>query len=201
METLIHIYFNLIEYQYLLLFVAVLVEGPLATIMAGFVVAQNLMNPFIGILVIVISDLVGDIFFYYLGKSGRQFGKRMFRKKSSHLSELEDYYHKNTAKAILFGKIAHGLGAFFLFAAGVARIPFKKFLFYNALGTILKTIALLLIGYFFGHSYLRITKYFDMFGLITLGIGIATLLVYLVFAKKLRKKEAPQNEQSRLKLR
>jgi membrane protein DedA with SNARE-associated domain len=189
MSFLANLYIIMSAYPYLVIFLAVLIEGPLATILAGFWLAQGLINPFLVFIIVIVADLLGDIFYYYLGRSGRKFGKRLFKKKSEKLLELEDYLKNNSGQALLIGKFAHGIGALFIFAAGAARIPIGKFLFFNTLGTIPKSIILMLVGYFFGQSYLSLTKYADIFGLGTLAIGLTILLIYFLSAKKIKKKK------------
>lgn len=46
------------------------------------------------------------------------------------------------------GKFTQGAGAAILFAAGVARMKFGPFFVFNGIATVLKTIALVVIGVF-----------------------------------------------------
>jgi len=189
METFTQIYAQLAHYQYLILFPIVVIEGPIVSIVAGFIIAQGLMSFYIAFPLIVVADIFGDALYYALGRWGRKFGSKLFRVSDEKLKTLENYYKKNSGKAIITSKLAHGIGTVFLFAAGAAHMPFKKFLKYNILGTIPKSLTLLLIGYFYGQSVAHIGKYFDYFAIFTLVTGVILLSTYLIISKRYRSKE------------
>lgn len=54
---------------------------------------------------------------------------------------------------LLFGKLTHSAGFAVLLAAGVARVPMRRFLAFNLLGTLPKSLVLVLLGYWFGKLY------------------------------------------------
>lgn len=188
MLDLFQISLGLTGYKYLILFLAVVIEGPIATVAAGFLVAQGYINFFIIYPFVVVADLVGDSFYYSIGRWGKKLGFKIFRIKDEKFKELEKRFNKNSGKAMLIGKIAHGIGGAFIFVAGVARMPYGKFLFYNAIASTPKSLMLLLIGYFFGASYARINKYFDYYSWTTLVIGVIILISYIFITKKIKKK-------------
>ena len=51
-----------------------------------------------------------------------------------------------------------GFAMFVLIAAGLSRVPFKKYITFLAIGQIFWTVFLMSIGYFFGNFYLVINK-------------------------------------------
>lgn len=185
---LIHVSLGLASWQYLILFSIVVIEGPIATVVAGFLVAQGNINFYLAYPLVVIADLVGDTFYYSIGRWGRKFGFKIFRIKNEKFKELEKRFNENSGKAMLIGKAAHGFGGAFIFIAGVARMPYGKFLFYNAIASIPKSLILLLAGYFFGESYLKIGKYLDYYSYTILALGIIILISYIFITKKIKKK-------------
>lgn len=189
MLSLVQIYYSLIGYQYLVLFSLVAIEGPIISVAAGFLVAQGLMNIYLAFFIIIIADLIGDALYYALGRWGANFGMKIFRISQERLTQLEKYFISHGGKTLLWGKLAHGIGTSFLFAAGAAKMPFRKFLYFNFIATIPKSIILLFIGYLFGQSFARIGKYFDYYAVFTLSLGIILITIYLMLAKKFRKKE------------
>lgn len=189
MIPLAQIYASLASFQYLILFPIIVVEGPIATVIVGFLVAQGMMDFYIAYPLIIVADLAGDAMYYALGKWGRNLGVKLLRLTDEKMKKLERHFELHSGKTILLGKLSHGIGTTFLFAAGAARMDFNKFLFYNTLGTVPKSLILLAVGYFFGQSYARIGRYFDYFAIISLAIGAIILIGYLIFAKKVRKEE------------
>lgn len=51
----------LTAHKYLFLFPAAVVEGPIVTVIAGFLSSLGIFNIFIAYAVVVVSDIVGDI--------------------------------------------------------------------------------------------------------------------------------------------
>ena len=61
----------LTTYKYLLLFPIVVFEGPIITVIAGFLSSLGYLNIFIAYGVVVVGDIAGDIMYYALGYYGR----------------------------------------------------------------------------------------------------------------------------------
>jgi len=190
MLDLSQIYLNLIQFQYLILFLVVAIEGPIISVIAGLLIAQGQMNLYYGLAIIIFADLFGDVIYYFLGRRSRNFGMKILRVTPQKLSELEGYFHDHGGKTMFIGKLAHGIGSTFLFAAGVAKMPFRKFLYYNVLATIPKSIILIVIGYLFGRSFVRIGDYFDYYALFTLILGASLILIYIAIARRLKKERS-----------
>ncbi len=188
MLDLTQIPFFLASYQYLVIFITATIEGPLTTIAAGFLAAQNIVNFYLIYLLIILSDLLGDILYYALGRWGGHWGLKLFRINKQKFTRLKHHFNKNNGKAIVIGKITQGLGGVIIFIAGVVHMPLKKFLILNTLMTIPKSLVLLLIGYFFGASYARISHYFDYYAWATLILAIILLSIYLIIIKKIKEK-------------
>ena len=58
----------LYKYSYLILFPLVVVEGPIVTLIAGFLVSTKFMAFIPAYITIIIADLVGDFGFYSIGR-------------------------------------------------------------------------------------------------------------------------------------
>ena len=54
---------------------------------------------------------------------------------------------------LLFGKLTHSAGFAVLLAAGAAHVKLRRFLAFNLLGTLPKSLLLVLLGYWFGKLY------------------------------------------------
>ena len=182
------IIFGLIKYKYLILFPIVVLEGPIITVIAGFLSSLNYLNLFIAYAVVVCADIAGDCIYYALGYWGRE----KFIKKCGHyigisnarVIRLENHFDNHSGKTLFLGKISHGIGGVFLFAAGLAKMPFSKFIWFNFIATVIKSMALILIGFYFGEAITKINSFFELVGTIFLGIGIAAILIYFYYYRK-----------------
>lgn len=179
-------------YKYLVLFPLIVIEGPILTIICGFLVSIGQLNFAIAYTVIVLADLTGDLVLYSLGRFSH--GKtehpivRFLGITKERIAIIEDKIFKHPKKIFSIGKISHGLGGVVLFAAGAVKYSFNKFLIYNLIITIIKSIVLLFIGYHFGRAYASISHYLD-YGAIALAIiFVAIYILFLRYTKSLIKK-------------
>lgn len=185
----------LTQYKYFALFPLAVAEGPIVTVVAGFFSSLGYLNFFLAYLVIVIGDLAGDAIHYALGRfGGRQFVDRwgrFFGAGPGTVANVEKQFHDRGDKLLFIGKMSHGIGGAFLIAAGLIRMPFDKFLFANMLATLLKSLLLLLLGFYFGHALNSISAYLDNLSLIFLGLGAVALLLYFFYFRN-RHQDTPQ---------
>lgn len=133
---------------------------------------------------IVVADIVGDCMYYALGYYGRQkfieqwghfFGITMER-----VEKLEKHFAKHSGKTLIIGKLTQGIGEVVLFTAGVAKVPFWRFVWYNFISTLPKSLILLLIGYYLGESHAKISTYIDYTAIGTVALTVIFIVVYFV---------------------
>lgn len=180
----------IIQFRYAWLFPVVFVEGPIATVIAGFLSAHRYLNPFISYAVVLAADLAADMFYYVIGAAGNGRWAEKIRAllglNEERLMVLTNYFEKYSFKAFAAGKILHGPGVAVLIAAGMARVPLRRYLGYNAVITFPKSLALLLIGYFFGQFIRQLQQYFDLAALsltLVVVLGVAVILSWRWFYK------------------
>ncbi|KKR21334.1 MAG: hypothetical protein UT48_C0010G0082 [Parcubacteria group bacterium GW2011_GWE2_39_37] len=175
-------------YQYFVLFPLVVIEGPIVTVIAGFLASLKQLNFLTAFWVIVMGDLLGDALHYFIGRWGKETSiqrwGRYFGITPERVARLEQHFKEHSGKTLLLGKLLHGVGASFLVAAGVARMSFSRFILFNLIGTLPKTLFLMLLGYYFGKATSRIESYFEIAGIIFLLIGMIVFAILYYIAKK-----------------
>jgi membrane protein DedA with SNARE-associated domain len=171
-------------YKYLVIFPLVILEGPFVSIISGFLSSMHILNIFIVYPVLVIADLVGDIFYYSIGRwGGRKILNKyvkIFRLKESNIKRIEEHFDRHTKKTIIVGKISHAFGAPILIAAGMAKVRIYEIFWSNFVVTIPKYLILLFIGYYFGIILINNADYFS---LIMLGLGVLLILIFIIYSK------------------
>lgn len=181
----------LLLYKYYILFPVMVIEGPIITIVAGFLSSLKLLNPIIVYIVVVTADITGDFIYYAIGRWGRErfinrWGKYIGL-DAVKIEKLEEHFEKHTKKTLVFGKISHAFGAPILVAAGIVKIPFWEFIKFNLWATLPKSFIFLMIGFYFGQAYVKLSKYLDYFTIGVLALVIITILSYYGYSKlKLR---------------
>lgn len=186
----------LIHYRYFVLFPIVVVEGPIVTVIAGFLSSLGYLNVFVAYGVVVLGDLAGDSIYYAAGRWGKEgFLKRWGRFigiTMERIKQLQEYFAKHKGKTLILGKLSYGVGAPVLVAAGVADVPYCEFVGFNFIATLPKCLVLLLIGYYGGQGFTKISRYLDYTALGMLALAVLFTVVYLMMkriARRLSKKK------------
>ena len=180
----------LLDYKYLLLFPIAIVEGPFVTVLAGFLASIGKIDIYLAFMIIISGDLIGDSLYYAFGKWG---GRSWVRKWGHHvgmtqvrIERLENHFKRHPGKTLMLGKVAHGLGGPFLAAAGLSNMPYGNFLFYNLLPTAPKSLLLILLGFYSGHAYQRVTQYLDSLAVFFCVLSLSIILLYIFIPKIIR---------------
>ncbi len=157
-----------------LLFPLAVVEGPIVTVIAGWLARLAILPLVPTVLVLILADLVGDLLFYGLGRFalGRLPGRWRDRLglRPERLANLATHFDTKGGRTLIIAKLTHSLGFAALVAAGAARMPVAPFLSFNLVGTIPKTAIFLAIGYAIGEAHVAINSW----------IGWGSILIGLV---------------------
>jgi membrane protein DedA with SNARE-associated domain len=187
----------LFQYKYLILFPIIAIEGPITTVLAGFMASMGLMNFFVAYVVILAGDMAGDSLYFALGYWGREKLIKRWGKflgiTLERVGGLEKHFKSHTGKTIIIGKISHVFGVVVLLAAGLAKIKFREFFKFDFIATIPKSLILIFTGYYFGKAAIQSIKSFDAVALQALFVAILLIAVYLAI-KKLAEKFLNNNK-------
>ena len=101
----------------------------------------------------VAAAFVGAQIGYFLGaKWGRRFFKPDARVlKTAHLEKAEHYFTDYGGRSLVIGRFIPFVRTFIPLAAGIARYPYAKFVFFNTLGALLWGAGFLLVGALLGN--------------------------------------------------
>jgi membrane-associated protein len=180
------------QYRYVILLPIAIVEGPIITIICGFLCAQGQLSWWIVYLIVMLGDLIGDVLWYYLGyRFGYDFVKKWggrFGLTEKKITEVKEKFHEHKNSILFLSKITNGLGLALvvLFTAGLSKIPFKRYMLINVSGQLIWSGILLVTGYEFGNLLNQIK---NIGGKVALGIVIAAACVLIItYVRQLQKK-------------
>jgi membrane-associated protein len=170
-----------------LLFPLAVVEGPIVTVIAGWLARLGMLPLVPTALVLIFADLVGDVLLYSLGRSGLGMLPHRWRDRMGlrpdRLADLAAHFDTKGGRTLILAKLTHSLGFAALVTAGAARMPVVPCLWFNLVGTIPKTAALLAIGYAVGEAHVAINTWIG-WGSVLIGIaGIGLLIGWLTQRK------------------
>jgi membrane protein DedA with SNARE-associated domain/membrane-associated phospholipid phosphatase len=138
-------------------FIGLLVPGETLVLLSGFLASQGLLT--LGDLIIAVAAgaIIGDSIGYELGhRLGRpwllHYG-RWAGIHAAHLEQADAFFGRHGGKTVFLGRFVGFLRALAPFVAGSLRMPYRQFLFYNALGGVLWTASFVLLGYLLGQGW------------------------------------------------
>ena len=165
--------------KYLALIPALIIGGPFATIIAGSVStpAFGFYNVYLLFAVVVVADLCGDFIYYSIGKfTGSKFLNKIFtwyKIPESRVKQSYDYFNKYGGLAIVVGKIIPNLGWPIIVLAGSLKFNFFKFFLYIIVVSMIKSGALIALGYFLGKEAVGLHEY--------VWFIVVPIILYLIF--------------------
>jgi membrane protein DedA with SNARE-associated domain len=132
------------------------VPGETSLIIAGTLAAQGRLTLPIVIAVAAGAAIIGDNIGYQLGRRGlRRLLERRGRLKASSeraFARGEAFFERHGSAAVFFGHWLPGLRVFASWLAGANRMPWRRFLFWNALGGISWAATVGTAAYLLGRS-------------------------------------------------
>jgi membrane-associated protein len=132
------------------------------------------LNIVLLLILLSIAAVLGDTINYAIG---RAVGPRAFRinawfLKHEHLVKTQEFYDRHGGKTIVLARFVPIIRTFAPFVAGVGKMNYPHFLYYNVVGGLAWVLLCTLAGYFFGG--MEIVK--KNFELVVVGIVLVSVL-------------------------
>jgi membrane protein DedA with SNARE-associated domain len=167
-------------WNYVLLGILILWQGPIATLLGGAAAAAGLLQLRLVFMVGVISNLTADILWYTLGRTGnvnRLWQWNPIRKYKHYVQGALAGFDRHASKILLAAKLSFGLVIPTLVAAGLSRVSWRKWFPVVFIGETIWTGALLLLGYFATAAIKQIERGLQI-GLLIITFSLAILLIW-----------------------
>ena len=165
-----------------------ILEGPIVTILAGYASRLGMFQVPVAFVIVVLGDLIGDAVFYFLGMHGVGRIPQRWREKlglmPDRVAALSEHFDAKGGRTLILAKITHSAGAAVMVAAGFARMNFPLFMWYNLLGTVPKSAALLALGYVLGEAATQLGPTITEGSLVLLFLIIVGAGIWWVWGRK-----------------
>jgi len=165
------------------LFVGFFLPGDSLLFTAGFLASQGFLNIWILAPLAFIAAILGDNFGYAFG---RRVGHAIFTRERSlffhkeYLERARIFYEAHGGKAIVLARFLPVIRTFAPILAGVGRMRWPTFLFYNVIGAVLWAIGLTFLGFYLGNAIPNIDRYLVPIVLVIVIISSLPALLHLV---------------------
>jgi membrane protein DedA with SNARE-associated domain len=149
------------NYGYLAVFIGIALEntgiplpGETMTVVGGFLAGNGDLNYWFLLGSAIAGAVLGDNFGYWIGKMGGWSflvkAAKLFRIEEKRLENVKEQFSKNAVSAVVFGRFVTLLRIFAGPMAGIAQMPYGRFLLCNLGGATLWASVTITISYFLG---------------------------------------------------
>jgi len=192
MGAMNHILSVVDHYGYLVVFFGVLLEstgvplpGETILLAAGVLVQRGHLDLGEALAFGILGAVVGDQIGYWVGRvGGRPFILRWGRYvliTPERLGRAETFFARHGGKAVFVARFFSGLRIFGALVAGMSRMRWLTFLFYNALGGAIWATAVVLAGYFLGRSLGLVEQWAGRASILLASVVAAAMILYLAY--------------------
>ena len=165
--------------------VGMFIPGSVAVLIAGALAAQGYLHISVLFAGTILAAIAGDNLNYWLG---RQYGVKWVLRSfwfvgKHHIDAGKRFLDKHGAKSIFLGRFVPSVKEILPFFAGIVRMDFAPFLFWNIMGAVGWSIAWLGSGYVFAqslHHVYKIITHAEKVILVVFLIGVFLYIVYLI---------------------
>jgi membrane protein DedA with SNARE-associated domain len=153
----------------------------------------------VGVIALV-AAILGDNVGYLIGRSGgrelvERFGKYVFL-TPSRLDHAEEFFSRHGGKIVVIARFVEGLRQLNGIIAGIAEMPWLRFVMFNAIGAAAWVGVWTTLGYVAGDHVETISRYATY---VAEGLAVIALLVIIrmiVRSRRRRRADAPEGNQN-----
>jgi membrane protein DedA with SNARE-associated domain len=161
-------------------------------LLSGYLAWRGTLSLPAVIIVGIVSAIAGDNLGYWIGREGGRplllrYGRYVFLSRR-HIRRADQFFARHGHRAVFLGRFIAGIRFLAGPLAGISRMRFRQFFFYNAAGAVVYVGAVTLVGYAAGrhlHAVLEGLKRAEHF----IALGAALLAAGLLWRFLGRKKE------------
>jgi len=168
------------------LFFGFLLPGDSLLITAGLVAASGKLGFWETNATMILAAILGDSTGYFIG---RILGRKLFERPDSlifrreYLECTQNFYDRHGGKTIFFARFVPVIRSFATTVAGIAKMPYTRFIGFSISGAITWIASLTSLGYFLGSQFPELDTYINLIISLTVLAIIVSIIFKLIRAK------------------
>ncbi len=177
------------------LFIGFVLPGETAAVLGGVVASRGHVQLWLMIVIVILAAIIGDTVGYEVGKhlGPRMLEAKVLQKRRAKLDQAQDFLRRRGGSAVFLGRFVAFFRAVMPALAGTSRMPYPRFLAFNAVGGIVWGTGFVLLGYLAGNSYAVVAKTVGRdAAAIVIGILIIAIIVWKVRKHLQSRRERPR---------
>jgi membrane-associated protein len=174
--------------------------GETSAVLGGVLASRGHVNFWLMLAIVVVAAITGDTVGYEIGKHAgpRLLNTKILQKRKPKLETAQDFLRRRGGAAVFLGRFIAFFRAVMPALAGTSRMPYLRFVTFNAAGGIVWGITFVTLGFLAGNSYALVAKTVGR----DLAAGIALVVILALIVWQTRKhlrnvavkpKKAPTN--------
>ena len=172
-------------------FVGFVLPGETAAVLGGVAADLGRVNLAAVLVTVVLAAVIGDSVGYEVGGGAgpRLLAMRRLEPHQGRLETVRSLLARRGGTAVFAGRFVAFLRATTPALAGIARMPYPRFLVFNAVGGLIWGVGTVLLGYLAGESYASVERSAGRAG----ALAVAVLAVALLLGWHLRRRSADRS--------
>ena len=195
MNHLFDITYLITNYGYLGIFIIIFLEsglffalpGDSLLFTAGLFASAYGFNLVFLITIIFLATFLGGLGGYEIGTYLEKLRKFSFFRlilKQKHIDKAHEFFMKYGKFAIVFSRFVPIVRTFTPIVAGIARVPYKFFVKYSLISSVLWSTLITLIGYFLGRIFPVIKDYLWVVTILVVLVSLVPILIEVLKSKR-----------------
>jgi len=142
------------------------------------------LNVWVAAIVLLSAATLGDTTNYWIGRSSGKWLMRRFPKivKPAYLEKTNKFFETYGRKTLILARFVPIVRTFAPFVAGTGAMPFRRFISFSFMGSLLWVGLILPAGWFLGSNE-WVKKHFEIVVLAIIGISVLPMVIEILRAK------------------
>ena len=195
MHNLLDIPYLIATFGYLGIFVIIFLESGLLFALpgdsllftAGLFVSVYHFNLVFLIGLICVATFLGGMGGYQIGVYLEKLREHSFFRrilKDEYIDRAHEFFDKHGAYAIIFSRFVPIIRTFTPIVSGIARVPYKFFIKYSLISSVLWSTIITLAGYYLGRIFPQIKNYLWVIAILVVIVSLIPIFVEMFRNKK-----------------
>ena len=178
------------------LFIGFVIPGETAAVLGGVVASRGEVQLGVMMAVVVVAAIIGDSVGYEVGKhlGTRIMNTKALRRHSEKLENAQDFLRRKGGSAVFLGRFTAFFRAVMPALAGTSRMPYGRFLVWNAMGGVVWGTGFVLLGFLAGNSYEAVSQAVGRdLAVVIAAVVLAGLVVWHVRSRRRQQRRRSAN--------
>ncbi|HKL24007.1 MAG TPA: VTT domain-containing protein [Candidatus Nanoarchaeia archaeon] len=175
---------NIIKHHgYFIIFLLMVIEGPIVSAAAAFASSLGYFNLYIIFVLSFFGCFIPDLIYFSIGKTGNKSLIKKLKRKygEKRIEKLVRKLHKNKRKTLVAVKLTPFASVPGLILSGLMGIRYKSFIMISMITTFFISAVFVTTGYYFGVMFDTLINYFNItIGVVVLAIVLSIFYPYLI---------------------